>query len=81
MVRRRRGRGSGRPVVLPLDPSIKRLIPRMGGENPQMGLPEGSGGLVKAGIDTLAIEFLSTEITALTPRAVSVCWGNRISML
>jgi hypothetical protein len=53
----------------------------MGGENPQMGLPEGSGGLVKAGIDTLAIEFLSTEITALTPRAVSVCWGNRISML
>jgi hypothetical protein len=77
LVRRRRGRGSGRLGRPPMDPWIKRLILRMGRENPRWGYLRIRGELLKLGIDVSA----TTVATVLkqgglgpAPRRIGPTW-------
>lgn len=76
---RRRVRGSRRPGRPPLGPSIRRLILRLGRENPRWGYLRIRGELLKLGIDVSA-----TTIAAVlregglgpAPRRIGPTWAQ-----
>jgi putative transposase len=75
--RRRRGRRSRRPGRPPLDPSIKRLILRLAGENPRWGYLRIRGELLKLGVDVSATTIatvLRRNGLGPAPRRIGPTW-------
>ncbi len=75
--RRRRGRRSRRPGRPPLDPSIKRLILRLAGENPKWGYLRIRGELLKLGVDVSATTIatvLRRNGLGPAPRRIGPTW-------
>jgi len=75
--RRRRGRRSRRPGRPPLDPSIKRLILRLGRENPRWGYLRIRGELLKLGVDVSATTIATVLRRAAlgpAPRRIGPTW-------
>jgi putative transposase len=77
LVKGRSGRGSRPPGRPPLDPSIKRLIRRLGRENPRWGYLRIRGELLKLGIDVSATTIatvLRESGLGPAPRRIGPTW-------
>jgi hypothetical protein len=82
-VGRRRGRGSSRSGRPPLDASIKRLILRMGRENPRWGYLRIRGELLKLGIDvsaTTVATVLKQGRLGPAPRRIGPTWTQSLRL-
>jgi hypothetical protein len=77
--RRRRVRASRRPGRPPLDPAIKKLIVRLGRENPRWGYLRIRGELLKLGVDVSATTIatvLRESGLGPAPRRIGPTWAQ-----